>query len=222
MKYPVTILFDLDGTLLDTISDLRDSLNIILKAHNLPCHDTDAVKRFVGNGLTKLIERAIPNGLMHPEFHRIEAEMRIHYAKHCNEQTAPYRGIIPLLSALHEDGCAIGVVSNKPDAQVKALCKTYFPETVSIAIGQSDTVSPKPAPDSVLTAMKQLGADAENTLYIGDSEVDIQTAQNVGIPCISVLWGFRTKDFLLAHGAQSFAQTPEDLLAMIRKADKSS
>lgn len=220
MNQPVTILFDLDGTLLDTIADLRDSLNRVLAAHELPTHSTSAVMQFVGNGLTKLIARAVPNGCEHQEFKQIETEMRADYALHCNDQTKPYDGILPLLHTLCEEGYQIGVVSNKPDAQVKTLCKRFFGDTVSAAIGQSDSVQTKPAPDSVFTAAKLLHAELSQTIFIGDSEVDVQTARNAEIPCISVLWGFRSKEQLLDAGAEIFADSADSLLSLLHNFTK--
>lgn len=222
MDNHVTILFDLDGTLLDTIADLRDSLNRVLTAHKLPTHSTKSVMQFVGNGLTKLIARAVPNGGSHPEFSQIETEMRADYALHCNDQTAPYVGILPLLHTLCAEGYRIGVVSNKPDAQVKSLCKRFFGDTVSAAIGQSDSVQTKPAPDSVFSAAELLHADMSRTIYIGDSEVDVQTAKNARIPCICVLWGFRSKDQLLDAGAEIFADSADSLLALLHDFTKAT
>ena len=205
------VIFDLDGTLLDTLNDLKNSLNEALRKNGLPERTTDETRRFVGNGLGKLIERAIPNGKDNPLYDKVLQDMRAIYAERANETTCPYDGIPPLLLMLKQRGYQLAVVSNKPDAQVKALCQTYFPE-IPVAVGQREGFRLKPAPDTVLETIRQLGCAANETVYVGDSEVDVQTARNTGIPCISVLWGFRTKQTLLESGAECFAGSPAEML----------
>lgn len=209
------VIFDLDGTLLDTLADLRDSLNTVLMTHGLPTRTMDEVRSFVGNGIGKLVERALPQGKQHPAFAAIEAEMRVYYAAHCNDQTAPYVGIPALLDALRAAGFAVGVVSNKPDAQVKSLCERFFGANVTVAIGQTTQVRMKPAPDTVFAAMHALSTDAAHAVYVGDSEVDLETARQAGIPCISVTWGFRSRAALTAAGAVYLADTPKMVLEQI-------
>lgn len=208
------IIFDLDGTLLDTLTDLKNSLNEALRNHGLPERTTDEVRRFVGNGIAKLVERAIPSGTQHPSYDAILTDIRRIYAQRCRENTAPYTGITEMLNDLSRKGYALAVVSNKPDAQVKALCKSFFGDCIQTAIGQQEGVRMKPAPDSLFAAMQQLDADTDNTVYVGDSEVDVQTAQNAGVPCISVLWGFRDKELLLTNGARNFAHSPAEMMQM--------
>lgn len=208
------IIFDLDGTLLDTLTDLKNSLNEALRNHGLPERTTDEVRRFVGNGIAKLVERAIPSGMQHPSYDAVLTDIRRIYAQRCRENTAPYAGITEMLNELSRKGYALAVVSNKPDAQVKALCKSFFGDCIHTAIGQQEGVRMKPAPDSLFAAMQQLDADTDNTVYVGDSEVDVQTAQNAGVPCISVLWGFRDKELLLTNGARNFAHSPAEMMQM--------
>ena len=208
------VIFDLDGTLLDTLADLRNSLNAALSLHGLPTRTTDEVRRFVGNGLSQLVKRAL--GTEYAACHTaVLADTRKLYAEKCRENTAPYAGILPLLQTLHDRGIRLAVVSNKPDAQVKTLCADFFGGLITAAVGQREGVPLKPAPDSVLEAMSTLGVKPESCVYAGDSDVDVQTAANAGIPCISVLWGFRDKDFLTAHGASCFVSSPEEINTLI-------
>lgn len=207
------VIFDLDGTLLNTLTDLKNSLNAALRQNGLPERTTDEVRRFVGNGLGKLVFRAIPDGDKNPLYEKVLADTRAIYAAHSNDTTCPYDGIPELLDALIQRGYRLGVVSNKPDAQVKSLCRIYFP-SVQAAVGQREGVPLKPAPDSVLEAIRQLGFHTENAVYVGDSEVDVHTAKNTGIPCISVLWGFRTKEWLLESGAFCFTESPSEMLSL--------
>lgn len=206
------VIFDLDGTLLNTLEDLRDSTNAALRAFGLPERTTDEVRRFVGNGVRLLMIRATPGGEENPQFEEILAYFRRHYAEHCFDQTRPYDGILPMLDRLQESGIGLAVVSNKFDAAVRELCRRYFPDQIAIAIGEREGIRKKPAPDSVLQAMRELHADPSESLYVGDSEVDIETARNAGIPCVSVTWGFRDRDFLLAHGASALIDDPSELL----------
>ena len=215
MTQPV-VLFDLDGTLLDTIADLRDSLNRILTKNGLFPHTTDEVKQYIGNGISKLVARAIPNGDQHPQFDRIVLQMREDYALHCNDQTSPYPQIHSMLSELRQQNYRIGVVSNKPDAQVKSLCATFFGDFIQVAVGQSESVPINPAPDCVFAALQALGGSTDNCVYIGDSDVDIYTAQNARISCISVSWGFRSRDQLIASGATQIADSPSQIPALLK------
>lgn len=208
------IVFDLDGTLLNTLQDLKDSLNAALKQNGLPERTTEEVRQFVGNGLGNLIARAIPDGRQNPLYHTVLEDMRLIYAQNANRTTCPYDGIPALIDALLARGYRLAVVSNKPDEQVKSLCQLYFP-SIPITVGQRADVRLKPAPDSVLEAIRQLGCSVEDAVYIGDSEVDVQTAQNAHIPCISVLWGFRDQSQLLAAGADRFAETPAEMPGLL-------
>lgn len=211
------ILFDLDGTLLDTLADLRDSLNGALERYGLQPRTTDEVRRFVGNGIAKLVERAIPAGTEDPLYPAVLAETKRLYALHCEDQTAPYPDIPFLLNVLSGAGYALGVVSNKPDAQVKRLCKEHFGDLIPVAIGSLEGQALKPEPDALLRAMEELGVTPEQTVYIGDSEVDVETAANTGIPCISVLWGFRDKPVIAEAGGSVFASEPSEIPRLVVK-----
>lgn len=210
-----TIIFDLDGTLLNTLDDLADSVNYVLEKHDFPLHSTDKVRQMVGNGIALLIERAIPNGRSNPLFDTCLAEFQEYYKAHMQEKTAPFAGITDLLSVLREQGYLLAVVSNKFDAAVKALCRDYFGDLIDVAIGETATVARKPAPDTVFTAMQQLNVTPERCIYVGDSDVDIETAKNAGIPCISVTWGFRDEAFLRAHGASCIVDDPGQIPAYL-------
>ena len=207
-----TYIFDLDGTLLNTLGDLAASTNYALRQYGMPEHTIDDVRRFVGNGVGKLIERAIPEGLANPQYEDVLATFRKHYMLHSLDTTAPYPGIESLLHSLRSHGCNVAVVSNKFYNATVELCRHFFADTVEVAIGERENIRRKPAPDTVFEAMRQLGVSGEDTVYVGDSDVDIATARNSGIPCISVLWGFRDSDFLIEHGATTFVNTPEDIL----------
>ena len=220
MKIPYqTAVFDLDGTLLDTLDDLADSVNAALAGNGLPGRSREEVRRFVGNGVARLIHLAVPEDTS-PELEaKCLAEFRAHYLNNMEHKTAPYPGVLALLDALAARGIARAVVSNKFDGAVKGLCGTYFGPRIPVAIGESRQVARKPAPDTVFQALKELGAEAAGAVYIGDSDVDIQTARNAGLPCISVSWGFRSRDFLAQHGAQCIADTPAELQALLTGGD---
>ena len=210
MKYRF-LFFDLDGTLLNTLDDLRDAMNTILVRYQMTEITSAQTAAYLGNGAAHLVHCALPDGTDEALEKEILAEYRKYYQEHCKVRTAPYAGIPELLEKLKAAGCVMAVVSNKPDAAVKELNKEFFGGLVSTAIGESAEIRRKPAPDTVLEAMRQTGAEPENSVYIGDSEVDIQTAQNAGLPCISVSWGFRSVDELKATGAKHIADTPETL-----------
>ena len=213
MRYD-TFIFDLDGTLLDTLGDLAASVNYALRSHGMPEHSLDDVRRFVGNGVRRLMERAIPEGAENPLFDDTFATFRQYYMAHSLDTTRPYDGIPETLAELRRRGCHIAVVSNKMMAATVELCRHFFPDTVEVAIGEHEAegIRKKPAPDTVFAALRQLGVGKDRAVYVGDSDVDIQTATNAGLPCISVLWGFRDKDFLIQHGAKTFISAPQELL----------
>lgn len=212
-----TFIFDLDGTLLDTLDDLAASVNYALQAHGMPVHSIDDVRRFVGNGVRKLMERAVPDGADNPLFEEAFATFRQHYMTHSLDTTRPYQGVPETLAALKARGCRLAVVSNKMMAATQSLCTHFFPDTIEVAIGEHEAegIRKKPAPDTVIAALDALGVGKERAVYVGDSDVDIQTARNSGLPCISVLWGFRDRDFLKQHGAETFISTPDELLSNI-------
>lgn len=206
-----TYIFDLDGTLLDTLNDLHASCNYALKVHGMPIRTKEEVRQFVGNGVKKLMERAIPNGLDNPLFEDTLQTFRQHYLLHNLDTTRPYPGIMEMLDKLKEQGKNIAVVSNKFYTATQDLCKHFFGDTIQVAIGEREDIKKKPAPDTVLEALRQLQATKQDAVYVGDSDVDVETARNSGIPCISVLWGFRSKSFLLSHGATTFIESPSEL-----------
>lgn len=212
-----TIIFDLDGTLLDTLEDLTDSVNYAMQQFGLPTHTLDAVRGFVGNGVATLIRRAIPQGAENPSYEAILAAFKEHYAKHCEDKTRPYEGIMEALALLQKQGYHLAIVSNKFDGAVKQLCKKYFGEYISVAIGESDQVKRKPAPDTVYQALRELGSEGSRAIYVGDSEVDLQTAQNAQLRCVSVTWGFRTKEQLLNAGADLIIRTPQELPELLAR-----
>ena len=206
-------IFDLDGTLLDTLQDLAASVNYALRQHHMPEHSIDDVRRFVGNGVRRLMERAIPEGAANPAFEAAFATFRKYYMEHSLDSTRPYDGIPELIHELKKRGCRMAVVSNKMMAATQKLVHHFFPE-IEVAIGEDEAagIRKKPAPDTVFVALKQLGEGS--AVYVGDSDVDLATARNSGLPCISVLWGFRDRDFLLAHGATTFVEQPLDILSI--------
>lgn len=212
-----TIIFDLDGTLLNTLEDLTNSVNYVMGRYGLPMHTIEEIRSYVGNGAAKLIERAIPDGIGNPEYAKILEEYREHYALHCEDKAAPYEGVVELLASLKQSGYRLAIVSNKPDRAVKQLCRRHFGEYVQVAIGESDDINKKPAPDMVYRALASLSSDASRAVYVGDSEVDLQTAANVPMTCVSVTWGFRTKDQLLHAGAveEKMIRIPQELPQMI-------
>lgn len=209
-----TFIFDLDGTLLDTIGDLAASVNYALRTNGMPEHSTDDVRRFVGNGVRLLMERAVPDGAANPLFDDAFADFRQHYMVHSLDTTRPYDGIPETIAELKSRGCRLAVVSNKFMSATQELIRHFFPDTIEVAIGEHEAegIRKKPAPDTVFAALKQLGVGKEDAVYVGDSDVDILTARNSGLPCISVLWGFRDRDFLIQHGAKTLISAPHELL----------
>lgn len=204
------ILFDLDGTLLDTLEDLRDAVNYALSRFGCPERSLEEIRSFVGNGAGLLIRRALPGGTDDPDWQAVLAVFREYYDAHCRVKTAPYDGIPEALAALGAR-YPLAIVSNKPDSAVKRLCREYFGDI--FARGEDVDCPRKPAPDMLFQAMKAAGAD--RAIYVGDSEVDVETAWNAGMPCLSVLWGFRDKACLEQAGARHFCREPRDLMNMI-------
>ena len=206
-----TYIFDLDGTLLSTLDDLAASCNYALRTNAMPERTTEDVRRFVGNGVKKLMERAIPDGLNNPLFEKTFADFRQHYMHHNLDSTQPYDGVMEMLRSLKQRGKHIAVVSNKFYAATQSLCKHFFGDLVEVAIGEREDIRKKPAPDTVNEALRQMGVTKEKAVYIGDSDVDVMTAKNSGMPCISVLWGFRDHEFLVEHDATIFVSNPLQL-----------
>ncbi len=214
-----TVIFDLDGTLLNTLEDLTDSVNHAMEEFGFPLHTIEEIRSFVGNGAPTLIERSIPQGKENPSYDAVLAAFKEHYAAHCEDKTNPYEGIMELLAQLKEKGYRMAVVSNKFDGAVKRLCGKYFGDYIEAAIGESADVKRKPAPDTVYQALCELSCDASRAVYVGDSEVDIQTAKNASLPCISVTWGFRTEERLKDAGADGklMIRNPQELVPLLLK-----
>lgn len=205
------LIFDLDGTLLNTIADLRDSTNYALQQFGFPERSTEEVRNFVGNGLRMLIRRAVPFETEEETVDAVLAVMKAHYREHYHDGTIPYDGILPFLHKMKMYGFRMAIVSNKADPMVQLLRTLYFDKLIPVAVGELDGVPRKPAPDMVRIAMERLGCTEEHTVYIGDSEVDIETAKNAGLPCLSVGWGFRSEKDLRNAGAETVYRSPVEL-----------
>ncbi|NBI86229.1 HAD family hydrolase [Lachnospiraceae bacterium] len=214
------VVFDLDGTLLDTIEDLTDSVNAALQQYSCPLKTVDQVRSYVGNGIRNLMIRCIGQGERHPEFENIYRAFLEHYKVNCRSKTKPYDGVVRILRTLSDEGRKLAIVSNKADFAVKDLNTYYFKEFQMVAIGERDGIARKPAPDSVFAALRELDVPAGKAVYVGDSDVDVETARNAGIPCISVLWGFREKDVMLKCGAKYFAEDADGLLAVLKELEQ--
>ncbi|MBO7297936.1 MAG: HAD family hydrolase [Clostridia bacterium] len=209
------VLFDLDGTLLDTLDDLADAVNYTLAKFNLPVRTRDEICAFVGNGIVNLLQLAVGGDC--PNFEDVLAEFRSYYKTHCTDKTKPYEGIIPLLKELKSRGIKTAVLSNKADFAVQPLVEEYFHGLIDTAQGENEAegVLRKPNPQGLFAIAKRLGVELHEAVYIGDSDVDIKTAQNAGVACISVAWGFRDEEFLRDHGAQKVVTIPLEILEEI-------
>ena len=210
-----TVIFDLDGTLLYTLEDLTDSVNYALSELNAPQRSVSEIKSFLGNGVHILIKNALPNNAECLRLNKCITIFKEHYSQNMFNKTKPYDGIIDLLKQLKISGYKTAVVSNKFDSAVKILVKHYFDGLIDIAIGQNDDREKKPSPDGVNEIISGLDAQKHECIMVGDSEVDIQTANNSGIPCISVTWGYKDIDFLYDNGAETLIYSPEELLELI-------
>lgn len=212
-----TVVFDLDGTLLDTLGDLAGSVNYALRKHGLPECSLQEVRSFLGNGIVRLMQGAVKNAVQGAAFEEVFQTFRSHYLEHCLDTTQPYPGILPMMEKLREAGVKMAIVSNKLHPAVQELSRRFFAELVTSAVGESETVRRKPNPDGVLRALKEMGSRPEEAVYVGDSEVDWETARNAGLRCALVCWGFRDEDFLRTlPGTFAYAQSPDDLLSLFR------
>ena len=211
-----TVIFDLDGTLLDTLEDLKNAVNYALRVCGMPERTLSEIRQFVGNGVRNLMIRVVPQGEDHPEFEHAFAVFKEYYGEHCNDATKAYEGISELLQELKNMGYVLAIVSNKIDSAVQDLNRRYFPQ-VDVAIGDREDLRRKPEPDSVFLALKELGRTKEEAVYVGDSDVDLLTAQNAGLPCISVLWGFRDREFLEERGATTFVEKPMEIAGILSR-----
>ncbi len=209
------IIFDLDGTILDTLEDLYLSVNFAMREFGFPERSKDEVCSFVGNGMPKLIERSLPSGVYGEDFERAFASFRRYYDLHSIDHTCPYENIPEALRKLKDKGYVLGVLTNKAHTATIPLCEKYFSGIFDIVLGQSEQFPVKPDPTALFFVGSKLGAD--KMIYVGDSEVDIQTAKNANIPCVSVSWGFKSREFLLSHGAELVADTVFEMLDYIYK-----
>lgn len=211
-----SILFDLDGTLLDTLDDLANSVNYALRTHHLPERNHTEIRSFLGNGIRNLMLDAVGRGMSDEAFEPVFQTFRTYYVEHCLDKSKPFAGIIDLLKALQQRGITMAVVSNKLHPAVVELNERFFKDYITSAVGESAMVRRKPNPDAVLAALSELGCSKDEAVYVGDSEVDLHTAQNAGMQCMLVLWGFRDEDFLRSlPGASLFAQCPADILSWL-------
>ena len=210
-----TIIFDLDGTLLNTLDDLSSSVNYALRQHGLAERSQAEVRQFLGNGIRRLIEQSVPAGTDEQKTEDVFQTFRSHYLEHSLDQTRPYDGIEDLLHQLNDMKVATAIVSNKLDPAVKELHQHFFSDTIQVAIGETKTIRRKPAPDMVDECIRLLGCDRQTCLYVGDSEVDLQTARNAGLPCLSVSWGFRDKKQLIEAGATTIIDRPDELINIL-------
>lgn len=217
MKYRL-VIFDLDGTILDTLGDLADSVNYALAKEGFPLRTVAQVREFVGNGIRKLIERALPPSADAESVDRVFATFKAYYGEHCAVKTAPYEGIIPMLGELKMAGAKLAVLSNKADFAVQTLCEHYFGGCFDRTFGEREGIRRKPAPDAVNELIARMDVSHEATLYVGDSEVDLETARNAGVDCIAVDWGFRDRALLLEHGAERVVSSTQALVDAILEA----
>lgn len=205
------LIFDLDGTILNTLEDLADSTNYALEQNSMPKRSLDEVRAFVGNGIGKLIERAVPEGSSEAQKKTVQESFTAHYKVHSADKTRPYGGIPEVLTQLKNQGCQMAVVSNKADFAVQSLCEAYFPGMFTFVVGEREGIRRKPAPDSIYEVLEHLRISKEEAVYVGDSDVDAETAKNAGIDLIAVTWGFRNQEVLEAAGAKVFVKTPEEI-----------
>ena len=208
MKYKA-IVFDLDGTLLNTLEDLKDAVNFALRQKQMPERSLEEIRNFVGNGIANLLKRSVPAGTGEQETE--------YYGAHCQDKTKPYDGIMELLAEIKKSGIRTAVVSNKADFAVKELIPFYFGDSIPVAMGENEAegIPKKPAPDMVWKALEELGCSREEAVYIGDSDVDVQTAKNSGLDFIGVSWGFRGREFLEKQGANVIVDKPEEIMRVI-------
>lgn len=209
------VIFDLDGTLLNTLEDLLDSVNYVMSVLEMPVRSYEEVRHFVGNGIRRLLELSVPEGDRNPQFEQALTLFKKYYNEHCNDKTDLYPGIVDLLKRLKEEGFQMAIVSNKYFEGVEALKEQYFKEYLDVAIGEREGIRKKPAPDTVLTALGELGVSRERAVYVGDSEVDLATAANTGMDCITVGWGFRTRKEQEMAGAKVFVDRPLDIMGFL-------
>ena len=214
MRY-TTVIFDMDGTLLNTLDDIADGVNYILEQYGYPRKAPEEVRRALGNGAGRLMEGVLPGGRENPRFDQILEEYCRYYQAHCQMKTRAYDGISETLEKLKAEGVSMGIVSNKGDGAVKELARQYFSDCIRTAVGEKPGIRRKPWPDSVLEALRLLGGERASALYVGDSEVDYETAKNAGIDCALVSWGFRSRELLEGFSPNYLIDRPQELLSAV-------
>ena len=219
MKY-TTIVFDCDGTLLDTLTDLRNAVNYVLRAHDLPERSVPEVKAALGNGVAHLMRQSLPDSISEAEFNTYLDEFKAYYGEHLQDYTAPYPGMLDVLDTLRAKGYKLAIVSNKIQEGITPLNKEYFGDRLPVAIGERPGLQRKPAPDMVLQALKELNSTPDESIYVGDSEVDVATAENSGLLCIGVTWGFREESLHQELGVTHIARKAEDILGIVENLNK--
>ena len=221
MRYD-TVIFDLDGTLLDTLDDLAAAINAALDTSGFPQRTLEEVRAFVGNGVVKLVDRAVPAGTASPEKEKVLKTFKEYYSAHSRDLTRPYPGIPELVEELEKYGIRMAIVSNKFQTAVEELNTYYFRERIPVASGENEAagIRKKPAPDMVFSALKQLGSEPAHALYIGDSEVDVETAAAAGMDCMLVSWGFRERALLEAFGPVFLADEPGQIIDYLNKSNR--
>lgn len=215
MKKYDTVIFDLDGTLLNTLDDLMDSVNFALKMNGFPFRTYEEVRSFVGNGVENLIKLCVPEGTNDTQVKHCLADFRLYYSDNVQNKTAPYMGVMGLLKQLYEENYKLAIISNKFDKAVKALNKIYFEEFIKVALGETENVPKKPAPDMMFSVLKELGSSTDKAVFVGDSEVDAKTAKNAGVTFVGVTWGFRDREVLEREGASHIINEPQELLGFM-------
>lgn len=217
MKQYNTVIFDLDGTLLNTLDDLTNSVNYALTLQGFPIREASQIRQFLGNGIGKLMELAIPNGIENPHYETCLTDFRNHYLYNMQNKTGPYEGVIELLDNLNRLGYKLAIVSNKFDKAVKELNQVHFAKFIQVAIGESKYIAKKPAPDTVIKALEELDSTRDRAVYVGDSEVDVRTAKNANMICIGVTWGFRDREVLEQEGADYIVNKPNEILKVLEE-----
>ncbi len=210
-----TCIFDLDGTLTDTLEDLKNSVNFAMRSIGLPERSIDDVRRFVGNGVPKLIKRSVAESTSEADCAKALEAFKEYYLLHLNDNTKPYGGITQLLVSLKEMNVKTAVLSNKDDDAVNGIVGIFFSGLIDFSQGRKDSVPAKPSPQGIFEIMKKLNCDKETTVYIGDSDVDVETAHNAGLKCIGVTWGFRDRELLIQSGADFLVDSPREILSII-------
>ena len=211
-----TVIWDMDGTILNTLEDLKDSVNYAVVTYGFKPYNLDEIKAMLGNGIKVLMELAVPNGYNNPKFDDCFETFKAYYQQHMNDKTKPYDGIAEVMQQLNKAGWKQAIVSNKIDVAVQKLAQTYYP-FVDVAIGEKEGLARKPEPDMVEAALQKLKTTKEDAVYVGDSEVDLATAKNAGLDCISVSWGFRNSKMLKSIGATTIVDTPQQLLKQLEQ-----